>query len=312
MSSGSRNGGSEGPVFESYRGMIPDFDKFLEALKRPPPVHLRVNTLKAEPRDVAVSLEKRGVSVRPSLKDNRILLTARGLANPGRLPEYFLGHIHPQALTSCLAAPVLAPEEDTAVLDLCASPGGKTSHLAQLMGNTGLIVANELYSSRHRALGHTLDRLGVLNTVITGYQAQEFPLRRRFSRVLADVPCSGEGRYRSTEQRPAPRGGSRSFRAKIVETQRRIILRAFDLLEKGGMLLYGTCTYDPEENEAVVRFLLDERDARLLPIDLQVDREPGLTEWKGKTFGKELKKTARFYPHRVDSVGFFMALVGRA
>ena len=84
-----------------------------------------------------------------------------------------------------------------------------------------------------------------------------------------------------------------------------------NLLKKGGEMLYATCTYNPEENESVVNFLLGHRDAKLLDIDLGLDCEPGLVEWKDETFHKNLKKGARFYPHRFDSVGFFMAKIGK-
>jgi len=76
--------------------------------------------------------------------------------SPGNLLEYYTGFIHPQALTSCLASLALSPNPDSLVLDMCASPGGKTTHIADIMGNTGAIVANELYPTRHRALAHTI------------------------------------------------------------------------------------------------------------------------------------------------------------
>ena len=76
-------------------------------------------------------------------------------------------------------------------------------------------------------------------------------------------------------------------------------------------MVYATCTYNPDENESVVHFLLENRDAELLPVNLGFHYEPGLTEWRDKTYDKQLKRAARFYPHKVDSVGFFMARIGR-
>jgi NOL1/NOP2/sun family putative RNA methylase len=231
------------------------------------------------------------------------------LKSPGNLIEYFLGHIHPQALTSCLASIVLSPGKNSYVLEMCAAPGGKTSHLAQLINNTGLIVANELYPNRHIPLGHTLERLGVLNTVITGYQAQEFPLKQRFDYILADVPCSGEGGFRKIKESSTYR--ETSEKQKLPDLQKKIILRGFDLLKEYGEMLYSTCTYNPEENESVVNFLLQNRDAVLLPLDAGFDSEPGILEWRDEKYDTELQKTARFYPHRINSVGFFMARIGR-
>jgi len=177
------------------------------------------------------------------------------------------------------------------------------------MNNTGLIVSNDLYTSRHISLGHTLSRLGVLNAVVTGYQAQEFPLKQRFDYVLADVPCSCEGKFRKTRDTSSYRGNK--GREKLPDLQKKIILRGFDLLRENGRMLYATCTYNPEENESVVNVLLKERDAELLPIDVGLDVEPGITEWEDEKYDKRVQKAARFYPHRLDSVGFFMARIGK-
>lgn len=296
-------------VLERYRPIIPEFDAFRESLRQPRPVHLRFNSLKADPTDLRATLQRKGIPLEPAFEGSRTCFFARGLDFPGRLMEYDLGQIHPQALTSCLASLALSTYRGASVLDLCASPGGKCSHLAQEMENSGLIVANEPSMKRHAPLGHTLDRLGVLNALVTAYPAQEFPLAMRFDRVLADVPCSGEGRFPG--KREAERPLSQSWIDKLVALQKRILLRAFDLLKPAGVLLYSTCTYNPEENEAVVDHLLKARRAKLLPVQAGVKCDPGITRWGNTRYDEELEKTARFYPHRVHSVGFFMARIGR-
>ena len=296
-------------LFEYYRDIIPDFSLFQESLHAPLPTHLRVNRLKTNPSALIRHLRDRGIPLESSSAQADTLYSAHGLEAPGNLLEYFLGHIHPQALTSCLAALALKPSKGSFVLDMCAAPGGKTSHMAQLMENSGCIIANELYPSRHIPLGHTLEKLGVMNTLITAYQAQEFPLKQRFDSIMADVPCSGEGRFR--KKRPTDRYLVTGPVERLVRVQRKIILRGFDLLNEGGVMLYATCTYNPEENEAVVNHLLKNRPARLLPIDVGMDYEPGVLGWKDRTYDRQINRTARFYPHRVDSVGFFMARIGR-
>ena len=97
----------------------------------------------------------------------------------------------------------------------------------------------------------------------------------------------------------------------LAALQKKIILRGFDLLKDKGEMLYSTCTYDPRENEEVVDFLLNNREAELLPINLEVDYEPGIIEWRNKKYDARIDQSARFYPHRVNSVGFFMARIGR-
>ncbi len=296
-------------AFLDYQHMIPDFSRFQESLKEPFPVHLRINRLKTTPERTVSALKKRGIGLTRVSRPYDTLYIARNLPYPGNLLEYYLGYFHPQALTSALAAIALGPRKDALVLDMCAAPGGKSAHLADLTENTGFMICNDLFANRHVSLGHTLSRLGVQNSVVTGYQAQEFPLRQQFDYVLADVPCSCEGKFRITSREMSYREDK--GRNRLYDTQKKILLRGFDLLRENGKMLYATCTYNPAENESVVDFLLKNRDAELLPIELGIPFEPGLTEWNDETYDKRLTKAARFYPHHTHSVGFFMARIGR-
>ena len=296
--------------FDCYCDIIPEFNLFQEILRQPLPVHLRVNRLKIEPSRLRKMFDEQEISVERTVTWDDSLLMAPGLQSPGNLFEYYLGYIHPQALTSCLAPWVLAPRPESFLLDMCASPGGKTAHLAQWMNNTGLIIANELYPSRHIPLVHTLARLGVLNAVVTSYQAQEFPLKEGFDYVLADVPCSGEGRFRMRWEGDEYRMSQ--GRERLHDLQKKIVLRGFDLLRQGGQMLYSTCTYNPEENEGVVDYLLKNREANLLPIRLDLNCDSGLLKWNKETYDEQLRRAIRLYPHRIDSVGFFMARIGRS
>ena len=296
-------------IFERYQGIIPEFSLFQEMIHEPLPIHIRVNRLKVEPESVVNSLKQRGIHIKRMGGRDRTFYLATGLKSAGNIIEYFLGFIHPQALTSCLASIALSPEKNSYVLDMCAAPGGKTAHMAELMNNTGMIIANELFPNRHIPLGHTLDRLGTLNTVITAYQAQEFPLKEKFDYILADVPCSGEGRFRKIKESKDYMEAKQMVR--FTEMQKRIILRGFDLLKEDGEMLYSTCSYNPLENESVVNSLLQKRDACLLPIETGFDYQPGIHGWRNERYDNQLGMAARFYPHFLDSVGFFMARIGR-
>jgi NOL1/NOP2/sun family putative RNA methylase len=296
-------------LFDGYRDLIPDFETFQESLKTPLPQHLRVNTLKIQAQVLLKRLESRDVHLRRMFDYDETLYSAPEGSSPGKWLEYALGYVHPQALTSCLASLFLSPEPASYVLDLCASPGGKTSHLAQMMSNDGLIVANEVKPRRHMALSNTLARLGVLNTVVTAYPAQEFPLKEKFDFVMADVPCSGEGTFRHGRARSRPE--ERMDMGHLSGVQKRIILRGFDLVRKGGQMVYATCTYNPNENESVVDFLLKNRDAEMLPVISPVPCSPGLCHWNKECYDRSVQKAVRFYPHLADSVGFFVAKIGR-
>ena len=288
---------------------IDDTHKLLKANDTPLASVIRVNTLKIDALDLKNRLEQKGFKLKVVEWIPYAFKVLKEPLNIGSAHEFLQGYYYLQGLASMLSAIILNPKPTDTVVDMCAAPGGKTSHLAQLMNNTGLIVANELYRSRHIPLGHTLDRLGVLNTVITGYQAQEFPLKQHFDYIMADVPCSGEGRFRKLKEDSVYR--ETSGKARLPDLQKKIILRGFDLLKEDGEMLYATCTYNPEENESVVDYLLRNRDAGLLPLEGGFDSEPGIIEWRGEKYDRELQKAARFYPHHINSVGFFMAKIGK-
>jgi NOL1/NOP2/sun family putative RNA methylase len=295
--------------FSRYREIIPEFSAFCRSLHAPLPKHLRVNALKASTTEIRLRLERRGLAL-AGVEQTDLVLRAASLTQPGALVEYALGLFHPQALSSVVTALAMAPLPDHLVLDLCASPGSKTSLLAQLMKNRGLVVANDSNLTRIATLTANLKRLGVTNTVVTCYSGEQFPLHGRFHRALVDVPCSAEGTLRTGVQGTLP--ATIRPRPGLVALQRALLLRAFDLLEPGGMLVYATCTYDPQENEDAIQFLLEKRPARVEPIDLGFPHSPGLTRWQESVYDPSIRHCWRIYPHQLDTVGFFLARVARA
>src|SRR5215475_718231 len=149
-------------IFASYATFIPDFSAFCAALQTPRTCCLRVNTLRTTPEIVQALLVSQGYTVTPSPIADHLLLVDH-LPHPGRLREAFYGYYHPQALTSALASLSLAPQPGELVCDLCAAPGSKTSHMAQLMRNQGVIVANEPSHERLGMLAYNLKHLGIIN-----------------------------------------------------------------------------------------------------------------------------------------------------
>jgi len=227
----------------------------------------------------------------------------------GRRIEHWLGLFYVQEATQTVPVRVLAPLPGECVLDLCAAPGGKTSHAAALMKNRGCLVANEPSGRRQQALLANLNRIGTLNVIVTEYRGESFPTHARFDCVLLDAPCSAEGTLRKDA---SLRGGARlGTIRRLAALQKRLIVRAYDLLKPRGRLVYSTCTFAPEENEAVVAHLLRERGARIDPLRLPFSSAPGLPEWAGETFPASLADCARIYPHHLDSGGGFIALVKR-
>ncbi len=306
--------------FLSYRELIPEFDGFLDALQRPHPSHLRVNTLKVTSEGLKSRLSHYGCKLEELPLSNAF--SFEGLDTPGATLEYFLGYYHLQGLSSMLPPIVLEPERGQLILDMCASPGSKTSQLAAMTKNRAVVFANELNKKRLSILKFQLERLGVTSTIITNYQAQNFPTKMpdgaplRFDRVLLDAPCTGEGRYRKIMRKDEmEKTGEYSEKASLRMSvyQKQMIIRAFDLLKDRGILVYSTCTYSPYENEAVVEYLLQNRpDAWLEEFSINgVKLVAGVTQWNGLKFHESLSKTCRVYPHYVNSWGFFIARIRR-
>jgi NOL1/NOP2/sun family putative RNA methylase len=291
-------------AFDRYRDIIPDYAGFFSALEQPLPVSIRVNTLKIGPGPFQDLLRGKGYDLEPvrGIEEAFIL---RGVEAPGATLEYFLGYYQIQGLTSMLPAKILNPRPGEIILDLCAAPGGKTTYLAQLMGDHGLVVANDFKYERTHVLRSHIDRLGILSVLVCCYFGQAFPLRRKFDRVLLDPPCSAEGTYRAGL--PPTQSENPKVARHLVRIQKELLQHALRVLRPGGTLIYSTCTYAPEENEAVVNDAVSSGQAELLPVQIPFPHSQGLTSWQGEAYHADLVKALRFYPHQVNSWGFFVA-----
>ncbi|MBU0595784.1 RsmB/NOP family class I SAM-dependent RNA methyltransferase [Candidatus Bipolaricaulota bacterium] len=293
-------------MLERYRSIIADWDAFAAACERPLPTVLRANTLRIDPGTLEQRLRRQGIEAERSSWHDLLFTVDRPVGNS---IEHWLGLFYVQEAVQVLPVLALAPQSGETVLDLCAAPGGKTTQLAARMENRGTLIANEPSGRRQMALLANINRLGLLNTLITSYRGESFPLHSSFDRVLLDAPCSAEGTLR--KERSVIDGATPQTVQRLSRLQKHLILRAFNLLRPGGTLVYSTCTFDPEENESVVAHLLCERDARLLSVDLPIPVHPGLTAWDGEEFPDELRHARRIYPQDLDSGGGFLARIER-
>lgn len=298
----------EGPPLgiERYRPIIPEWDLFVAASSRPLPHVIRVNTLRIAPERLLHRLLSQGIGVERIPWEPTLFRLDR---LPGRLIEHWLGLFYVQEATQALPVIALDPKPGETVLDMCAAPGGKATHIAARMENRGCLVANEPSGRRQQGLLANVNRLGIFNATITGYRGESFPSGPRFDRVLIDAPCSAEGTLRKSASLAG--GASASAIRRLSSLQRRLIVRGYDLLRPGGILVYSTCTFAPEENEAVVAHLLNERDGRIVPIEPPFPAAGGLTEWDGDRFAPEMSGCVRIYPHHIDSGGGFVARIER-
>ena len=221
--------------------------------------------------------------------------------------EHWQGLFYLQQTVTSLAAPALGPSADDRVLDMCASPGGKTTHLAELMGERGCLVAADVSEGRLKGMMGNLTRLLIPNVVTVVSDGRQFPGGARFDRILVDAPCSAEGNLRKKGGRVRPQ--RRSFLRHVGRLQEGILRRAIELLRPGGSVLYATCTFSPDENEAIVSRVLGDAQVRMAPLDLPVPSAPGLTEFEDQRFDPSMTLAHRLYPHHLDSGGLFMALL---
>ncbi|MFH1222442.1 MAG: NOL1/NOP2/sun family putative RNA methylase [Candidatus Micrarchaeota archaeon] len=282
--------------FLDWLGTYTDANLFLESLLHKKD-SFRVNTLKISNHifDTVSQLKCHKLSW---YADARICPQPIQLGNTF---EYFLGYLHPQGLSSMIPPLVLAPEENDYVLDICASPGSKATQIAALMKNGGTLVANDL-PEREMAIVPNIARLGVLNVIVTNRDAKEYPLKREFTKVLADVPCTALGSKLHARER-----FSLQMAGRMSAAQEKIILKSFDSLVEGGTLVYSTCTVAPQECEEVVQFLLHCREeAHVENIALDMPHENGLSE-----YGSEIAKTWRVYPQHIGSEGFYIAKISK-
>jgi NOL1/NOP2/sun family putative RNA methylase len=294
---------------DHYADLIPEFEDFLRAVKTAPPSHIRVNTLKATPEEVVRNLEGLGFALKPESFSELIFRVEKAPVPLGSTLAHALGLIYMQSASSAVSALALGARPGDRVLDLCAAPGSKTTLIAQMMENTGLIVANEPSHKRITSLNANLRRMGVANTLITCYSGQNYPLRTKFNKILVDAPCSGEGTWRGLDSRP--RDNTEDTRDRMTERQSGILRQALEILEEGGELVYSTCTYAPSENELIVAPFIEKYGLRVLPLGLGLPAVPGLTEWQGEKLPGELKNAARLYPHYFDSEGFFVVRLAK-
>ena len=289
-----------------YRHIIPDWDAFADACERPLPSVCRVNTLRCTPRQLVRRLADQGIVAHLLPWDDSLVRTNVSI---GPTLEHWLGLAYVQEATQALPVLALDPQPGDAVLDLCAAPGGKTTHIAARMRNRGTLIANEPNGRRHPSLLANINRLGVLVAAVTSYRGDSFPKSGPYDRILVDAPCSAEGTLR--KEPSLRRGATQSSIDRLAALQKRLITHAYRLLRPGGTLVYSTCTFAPEENEAVVAYLLDGSDAEVVPFASPTAFSPGLADWGSTEFPVSIHGTVRTYPHQIDSGGGYVARITR-
>jgi 16S rRNA C967 or C1407 C5-methylase (RsmB/RsmF family)/NOL1/NOP2/fmu family ribosome biogenesis protein len=285
----------------------PEAPAFLDSQRRPAERAARANPLKLDPAALPSLL---GIPPEPVPWCPEAFFLPAGV-RAGDTVAHAAGLCYLQEPSALAVGEALDLRPGQRVLDLAAAPGGKTTLVAGRLGDQGVVVANELQHGRVRALADNLDRWGSWRTVICGEAVERLAARLPgvFDRVLLDAPCSGEGLFRrhpaaAAQWRPGHVRGS-------AGRQRRLLAEAARLVRPGGVLVYSTCTFAPEENEQQVGgFLLAHPGWELLPIPVHEGFAAGRPDWCPDG-PPELARTVRLWPHRLRGEGHFVAKLVR-
>ena len=253
---------------------------FLETSLKPLRKTVRVNTLKTNVQEI-----KKRMKLEPiPWGDTGFFTEGYGIGNT---LEHYLGYIYLQGAASMIPPIVLNPKRNEIVLDMCASPGSKTSQMAAMMENTGLIVANDNAMERLKPLTLNLQRCGVSNTVLTQMEGRWFK-EMEFDKILVDAPCSGIGTIRKSFK--TIEMWNPNFSRKMCGIQKQLLSTAIPMLKEDGVLVYSTCTLEPEEDEGVVDAILQRHpELELEKISIEIKHGDAVEEFEGKHYSSEIK-----------------------
>ena len=301
------------PLRERLQQILPEerYEAFLDQAMLPKRAHVRVNTLRSDVDEVRADLERMEIRHEPLTWCDHAFATG---SEPRELQKSRLwknGGFHIQSPSSIATSLVLEPESGERILDMCAAPGSKTSHIAALMGNSGTIIANEINKRRLKSLAGNMQRMGVTNTVISNLDGRKLPKvlgDSSVDRVLLDAPCSGTG---VTWKDPRVKSSkSETDIWSCCRLQKELILAAIDCCnaksKTGGYVVYSTCSVSVEENEAVVQYALDKRSVKIVPSEALDFARPGFLRCGSRRFHPSMAHARRFYPHTHNMDGFFV------
>ncbi|TSO26349.1 RsmB/NOP family class I SAM-dependent RNA methyltransferase [Lactobacillus sp. LL6] len=227
----------------------------------------------------------------------------------GNDPEWVSGSVYSQDPSAMFPAHIANVKPGEKVLDLCAAPGGKSTGLGEALKGKGVLVANEISTSRAKILRENIERWGITNALVTNASPDELVpyFKQYFDKILVDAPCSGEGMFRKNPE------AIEYWSPNYVETcklrQQDILTAAIKMLKPGGKIIYSTCTFSPEEDEQIVEWLVKSYSMQILPIEniTSTKISYGHPEWGSNN--SELTKTLRFWPQDDLGEGQFAALL---
>lgn len=310
---------------ERMNRMLKDeYPAFLDSYEKERYQALRVNTLKAERDDIFIKSPFHLKEI--SWENNGFYYEKEDY--PGKHPYHEAGVYYIQEPSAMAPAAYLGAKPGEKVLDLCAAPGGKSTQIAAAMGGEGLLVSNEIHPARAKILSENIERMGIMNALVTNENPQTLAkfFIEFFDRIMVDAPCSGEGMFRKNEN--ACEEWSLENVALCAKRQLEILECAADMLRPGGRMVYSTCTFSPEENEGTIsRFLHRHPEFHVVPVKRYEGMTAGRPEWipegtdgtavsgegrnnsASEQIQNEIRDTIRLFPHRIRGEGHFVAVL---
>jgi NOL1/NOP2/sun family putative RNA methylase len=295
--------------------IVPDdqWQTVLSSFSAQKPTVLRINTILTTPASLIHKLREEGYDVEPiAWKRDAIMVPHKQRQKILECHSYKKGRLYSQNLSSQLAPMVLDPKPGEEILDLCAAPGGKTLQMACMMNDHGRIAAVEKSKSRFFKLKANLkhQQVSCVDLYLTDGAGVWRKTPERFDRVLLDAPCSSESRFKANKPKTYEHWKLKKIK-EMAKKQKALIKSAIKCLKPGGILVYATCSFAAEENEAIIHHALKLfKDAvQVEPISLPIDNvQPGLLSWQGKEFNPQVQQSVRILPNSIMD-GFFLCRI---
>lgn len=281
--------------------------QYQQFVEKEPAKYIRVNERKISRSNLAKRLnEIYGIKTEEVFFPSNALKILDGFDFAGSTLEIAFGFYYMQGLTSMLPPHILNPSSKETVLDLCSAPGSKTTQIAEMMDNKGMLVVNELVMDRIKALVFNLDKMNFINYGMVNSKGEILSkyYDSYFDKILVDAPCSGLGIIQKKSE--VNKWWSLERVKHLSEVQNKLLVSAIKMSKVGGEIVYSTCTLTPEENELIIDRLLKKYPVDVEPIDLPLKHSNGLTEYSGIQLDERLSNAIRIFPWDVDSDGFFL------
>ncbi len=283
-----------------------DFDKLMKSYSRKTRKAIRINTLKISVNNCLNRLRQKGFLLSNVPWCSYAFFVDKEPSPLASTVEYLMGFFYIQDPTSLIPAIELEPKPGEIILDMAAAPGGKTTHIAQLMKNKGSILAMEIDNRRIKALLYNIGRMGVENVIFMRDDARNIKnVGLMFDKILLDAPCTADGTISKNPE--LKKDLTQDYYKIYPEKQRALLKVAKGVLKKNGTLVYATCSTAPEENEEIVEFAVEKLGYKLKLAKLQKYFDKGFTNFFGKNHSSYLAKSLRVMPFKYNTQAFFVA-----